>query len=116
MSRIAVLVYAMTVAETLLYSALGPLLPSFEEQFGLSKAQVGLLVAAYPMGMIVAAVPVGLLASRAGAKRSSISGLLMLAATSVAFGLVDKYCALLATLFMQARQVRFAGRGACLAR
>jgi MFS family permease len=91
----------MSAAETLLYSALAPLLPTFEEQFGLSKAQAGLLVAAAPMGMIFAALPIGLLGARVGVKRSSVSGLVMLAATSVSFGLVNSYGALLATLILQ---------------
>ena len=85
MRRLLVLVCAMAVVETLLYSALAPLLPVFKAELGLSKAQAGLLVAMYAVGEGVAAVPVALLASRVGVKRSALAGLVMLAATSVAF-------------------------------
>ena len=101
MRRLLVLVCAMAVVETLLYSALAPLLPVFKAELGLSKAQAGLLVAMYAVGEAVAAVPVALLASRVGVKRSALAGLLMLAATSIAFGLVDNYGGLLVTRFLQ---------------
>jgi MFS family permease len=91
----------MAVVETLLYSALAPLLPTFKQVLGLSKAQAGLLVAMYAIGLSVAAVPLGLLASRVGVKRAALGGLVMLAATSVAFGLVDTYGELLVTRFLQ---------------
>ncbi|MGZ4400235.1 MAG: MFS transporter [Gaiellaceae bacterium] len=101
MRRLALVVSAMAVVETLLYSALAPLLPAFKEELGLSKAQSGLLVAMYAIGLCVAAVPGGLLASRVGVKPSALFGLVMLAATSVAFGLIDSYGGLLATRFLQ---------------
>jgi MFS family permease len=91
----------MAVVETVFYSALAPLLPSLEEQLGLSKGQVGLLVAMYALGLCAAAVPVGLLASGAGVKKSAVTGLLALAATSIAFGLVDSYWQLLVTRLLQ---------------
>ena len=91
----------MAIVETLLYSALAPLLPAFKEGFGLSKAQSGLLVAMYAIGLGVASVPGGVLASRVGVKSSALAGLVALAATSVAFGLIDDYAGLLATRFLQ---------------
>ena len=101
MRRLLVLVCAMAMVETLLYSALAPLLPVFKAQLGFSKGQAGLLVAMYAVGEGLAALPVGLLASRVGVKRSALTGLVMLAATSVAFGLVDNYGELLVTRFLQ---------------
>jgi predicted MFS family arabinose efflux permease len=99
--RLVVLVCAMAAVETVFYSALAPLLPALRGQFGLSKGQVGLLVAMYAVGLCAAAVPVGLLASGAGVKRSALAGLLGLAATSVAFGLVDSYWQLLVARLLQ---------------
>ena len=101
MRRLVVLVCAMAVVETVFYSALAPLLPTLKEHMGLSKAQVGLLVAMYAVGLCVAAVPVGLLASGAGVKRSALAGLVGLAATSVAFGLADRFWELLVTRLLQ---------------
>jgi MFS family permease len=91
----------MAVAETVLFSALAPLLPSFEEELGLSKAQAGLLVAMFPIGLGVAGLPVGLLASRVSVKGFALAGLVMLSAAGVAFGLADNYVELLATRFLQ---------------
>jgi MFS family permease len=99
--RLAVLVSAMAIAETLLFSALAPLLPSFNTELGLSKAQVGLLVAMFPIGLGVAGLPIGLLASRVGVKQFAIVGLVMLAAAGVAFALADTYGELLTTRFLQ---------------
>ena len=101
MRRLALVVSAMAVVETLLYSALAPLLPAFKEELGLSQAQSGLLVAMYAIGLGVAAIPGGILAARVGVKPAALAGLVMLAATSVAFGLIDNYGGLLATRFLQ---------------
>ena len=55
----------------------------------------------YAVGLCAAAVPVGMFASAAGVKRSALAGLLGLASTSVAFGLVDSYWELLVTRLLQ---------------
>jgi predicted MFS family arabinose efflux permease len=101
MRRLAVFVSAIAVAETVIYSSLAPMLPSFEERWALSKAQVGLLVALFPVGMIIAALPVGLVATRLGVRRSIAMGLVGLAATSLAFALSESYGVLLVIRFLQ---------------
>lgn len=101
MRRLALVMSAMAVLETLLYSALAPVLPAFKQELGLSKGQAGLLVAMYAIGLGVAAVPGGVLAARVGVKPSALFGLVTLAATSVAFGVTDDYGGLLATRFLQ---------------
>ena len=99
--RLLVVICATAVVESVFWSALMPLLPTFKAQFGLSKAQVGVLVAMYAVGQCAATIPVGLLATGAGTKRSALAGLMVLAAASVAFGLVDSYRDLLVTRFFQ---------------
>jgi DHA1 family solute carrier family 18 vesicular amine transporter 1/2 len=101
MRRLVVVACAMAVVETGFYSALTPLLPTFRGQLGLSKVQVGLLVAMYALGLCVASVPVGLVASAVGVKRAAQTGLLGLAATSVAFGIATSYWELLVTRVLQ---------------
>lgn len=101
MRRLAVLISAIAVVQTIFFSALAPLLPSFEEDLGLSKAQAGVLVGLFPIGLSLAALPVGVLAARVGVKRFSLAGLLLIAFASAAFGLVDSYEALLATRLLQ---------------
>lgn len=101
MRRLVVLVCAIAVVETGFYTALTPLLPTFRDQLGLSKAQVGLLVAMYAVGLSVTAIPVGLFASAFGVKRAALAGLLGLAAASVAFGFASSYWELLSLRVVQ---------------
>ena len=91
----------MAVVETAFYTALVPLLPTFSDGLGLSKAQVGVLVAMYAVGSCVAALPMGVLASGVGVKRAALAGLLGLAVASVAFGIAPSYWELLTTRFVQ---------------
>jgi MFS family permease len=86
MRRLLLLVCAITLADTVLYAALVPLLPHYADEFGLSKGGAGLLVGAYAAGALVGAVPAGVAATRFGPRRAVIAGLLVVAAASVAFG------------------------------
>ena len=101
MRSLLILATAMACFETLFYSALAPLLPSFRIDFGLSKAQVGVLVAAYAIGLSVAALPVGLIAARVGVKESALGGLTLLAVSSVSFGFAHDYAVLLGIRLVQ---------------
>ena len=83
--RLLLLVSAITLADTMLYAALVPLLPHYAEEFGLGKAGSGLLVAAYAAGALVGALPAGLAAARFGPKRAVIAGLASMAVASVGF-------------------------------
>jgi MFS family permease len=87
MRRTLVLVSAIVCFETVFFTVLAPLLPRFAQRFDLSVAQAGLLTSAYAAGALVAAVPSGLLVTRIGVKATALSGLALLSAASVAFGL-----------------------------
>lgn len=101
LGRLALLASAMGIAETLLFSALAPLLPSYETELGLSKPEVGLLVAMFPIGLGVAGVPLGLFGSRLSVKQFAIAGLTLLAAAGIAFSLAGGFGELLVTRFLQ---------------
>lgn len=85
MRRLLILVSAVVFADTMLFSAIVPLLPVFSEDYGLSKLQAGLLVGAYGAGAMVGGIPAGMLANRIGPKRTVVIGLTALALASVAF-------------------------------
>jgi predicted MFS family arabinose efflux permease len=85
--RTLILVCAIVCYETMFFTVLAPLLPRFEERFGLSVAGSGVLTAAYAAGALVGAVPSGLLVTRIGIKATVLSGLVLLATASMAFGL-----------------------------
>jgi MFS family permease len=86
MRRLLLLVCSITLADTMLYAALVPLLPHYAEEFDLSKGQAGLLVGAYAAGAFLGAIPGGLAAARFGPRRAVVAGLLVMAVASVAFG------------------------------
>jgi len=83
--RLLILVSAVVFADTMLFSSIIPLLPTFADDYGLSKLQAGLLVAAYGAGAMIGGIPAGLLATRIGPKRTVVLGLVVLAVASVAF-------------------------------
>jgi MFS family permease len=89
------------LVDTIFYAALTPLVPLFEEEFGLSKSAVGILSGAYGAGVLVGSVPGGYLASRSGVRNTALVGLTLMSVTSVMFALVDTTWLLVA--------VRFAG-------
>ena len=110
MRRLVIFLAASAAVQGVLFSALAPLLPSVEREFGLSKAQAGLLVGMFAIGQGVAALPVALLAARVSVKRFVLAGLTMLALATAAFGLSDSFAELLLTRFLQG-----ACAGLCLA-
>jgi MFS family permease len=99
--RLLALSCAIVLVDTIFYAALTPLVPLFEEKFGLSKSAVGILSGAYGAGVLVGSVPGGYLASRSGVRITAFVGLILMSVTSVMFALVDTTWLLVA--------VRFAG-------
>ena len=88
MRGLTVFVSGVVLMETVLFTALSPLLPGYVRVLGLSKFEAGLLVGSYAAGALAGAVPSGLLASRRGAKPTMLLGLVLLAGSSVVFGFV----------------------------
>jgi MFS family permease len=84
--RLLFLVCLVVFVETMLYSALVPLLPGYTHEFGLSKAAAGLLVGAYAAGAVLGALPGGIAAARYGPRRALLAGLTVVGLASLAFG------------------------------
>jgi MFS family permease len=84
--RLLPLVCVVVFVETMLYSALVPLLPGYTHEFGLSKSAAGLLVGAYAAGAVLGALPGGIAAARYGPRRALLMGLLLMGVSSLAFG------------------------------
>ena len=94
MRRLLALVSAIIFVDALLFSALTPLVPTYAEEFDLSKTGAGLLVGAYGAGALFGGIPGGLAAARFGPKRAVVGGLLLLSVASFAFALADSALAL----------------------
>lgn len=101
MRRLLVLASTMVFFDVAFYAAIAPLLPDYVAEFGLSKAQAGILAAAYACGTLLASLPAGLVATRAGPRRTVIGGLLLLGVSSLVFGLANEIVLLDAARFAQ---------------
>ena len=101
MRRLLILASTMVFFDVAFYAAIAPLLPDYAAQFGLSKAEVGILAAAYAGGTLIASLPAGLVATRVGPRRTVIAGLLLLGCSSVAFGFGKEIVLLDAARFAQ---------------
>jgi MFS family permease len=86
MRRLLVLASAMVFLDLTFFTAIAPLLPTYQHDLGLSTAQAGILSAAYAAGALVASLPAGYVASHFGPRRTVICGLLALGLASVLFG------------------------------
>ena len=101
MRRLLVLACAIVFVDTVFYAAITPLLPHFEDEFGLSKSAAGVLAAAYPAGTFVGALPGGYLAAQAGVRATVLLGLALMVVSSLAFAFADSIVVLDAARFVQ---------------
>jgi predicted MFS family arabinose efflux permease len=99
--RLLVLACAIVFVDTTFYAAITPLLPHFEDEFGLSKSASGVLAAAYAAGTFAGAIPGGYLAARAGVRATVLLGLALLVVSSVAFAFAGSIAMLDAARFVQ---------------
>ena len=90
MRRLLILASTMVLFDITFYSAIAPLLPDYVDQLGLSKAEAGILSAAYAAGTLIASLPAGWLATRIGPRRTTIAGLGLLALSSLVFGFAEQ--------------------------
>ncbi len=101
MRRLAALVGAVVLVDTMFYAALTPLLPEYADELGLSKTGAGLLAGAYPIGLLVTGVPAGLAASWLGVKRTLVIGLAGMVVTTALFGFAHSVWLLDTARFLQ---------------
>ena len=101
MRRLLILASTMVFFDVAFYAAIAPLLPDYVAEFGLSKAQAGILAASYAAGTLLASLPAGLVATWAGPRRTVIGGLLLLGCSSLIFGLAHEIVLLDAARFAQ---------------
>jgi MFS family permease len=112
MRRLLILASTMVFFDVAFYAAIAPLLPDYVADFGLSKAQAGILAAAYAAGTLLASLPAGLVATWAGPRRTVIGGLLLLGSSSLVFGLAGEIALLDAARFAQGVSGAFIWSGA----
>jgi MFS family permease len=86
MRRLLILASTVVFFDVAFYAAIAPLLPDYVAQFGLNKAEAGILASAYAAGTLIASLPAGFVATWIGPRRTVIAGLLLLGGSSVVFG------------------------------
>ena len=99
MRRLLLLVCALVGVDTILYTALTPLLPHFAHDLHLSKAGAGVLVAAYAAGALVGGLPGGAAAAKLGARRAVLVGLTLMGLASLGFAFAHGFWPLAAARF-----------------
>jgi MFS family permease len=109
--RLLTLVSAIVLLESMFFAVLAPLLPYYEDEFGLSTSALGALSAVYALGGFAGALPSGLFAVRVGVRATVLAGLALIVVTSVAFGLADSAWVLYAARFGQGVGSAFAWTG-----
>lgn len=101
MRRLLLLASAMIFFDVAFFAAIAPLLPTYVNELGLTKAEAGVLSAAYAAGTLLGSLPAGFIASRVGPRKTVIHGLLLLGCASLVFGFADQIALLDGARFVQ---------------
>jgi MFS family permease len=112
MRRLLLLVAVLVFVDTMLYTALTPLLPHFTHEFGLSKPVAGTLVAAYAAGALIGGLPGGFAAVRIGPRRAVLVGLALMGVSSIGFAVAEGFATLVTARLFQGLGSAFTWSGA----
>lgn len=101
MRRLLALVSAVVFVETAFYSVITPLLPELSAEFGLSKAQAGVLAACYGAGTLAGSIPGGWMVARVGVRATLQAGLGLMVVSSLVFAFAGSVLVLDAARLLQ---------------
>jgi MFS family permease len=99
--RLLILVAAIVLVDTMVYAATAPLLPYYSHHYHLTKSAAGILAATYAAGTLIASLPAGWLAVRVGVRATIVTGLSLMIASSIGFGLAHTIWLLDTVRFIQ---------------
>jgi MFS family permease len=99
--RLALLVGAIVLVDTMFYAAITPLLPQLADELHLDKNGAGALAGSYAAGTLVGSLPGGWLSARVGVKATVLVGLLLMAASGLVFAFGTSIVLLDAARFVQ---------------
>jgi predicted MFS family arabinose efflux permease len=101
LKSLVALVSAIVLCDTIFYSAITPLLPTYADELDISKTGAGILEATYAAGTLLGAIPAGMLAARVGVRATVLLGLALLGISSFVFGVADSILVLDLARFLQ---------------
>jgi predicted MFS family arabinose efflux permease len=96
-----VVIFAITLISVMGVSSIAPIIPMVQEQLGVMREQVGLLITAFTVPGVVLTPLLGIAADRWGRKRVLIPSLLLFAVAGSACALAPSFSVLLALRFAQ---------------
>jgi predicted MFS family arabinose efflux permease len=99
--RLALLVGAIVLVDTMFYAAITPLLPRLADELDLGKNGAGVLAGAYAAGTLIGSLPGGWLAARVGVKATILVGIALMSASGLAFAFGNTIALLDAARFVQ---------------
>jgi MFS family permease len=99
--RLVLVISAVVFVDTMFYAVIAPLLPGLAHELRMSKLSAGLLTASYPLGTLLGSLPGGLLSVRAGPRFAVCTGLALLGASTIAFGLLHSAASLDVARFVE---------------
>ncbi len=92
---------AAIFADSLLYSAVVPVLPAYAKQHGASSMAIGVLFASYAVALLATTPVVGLLSDRIGHRAPVVGGMVGITLATLAYSMADSYPSLLAARTLQ---------------
>ena len=101
MRRLALLVGAIVLVDTMFYAAITPLLPRLADELDLGKNGAGVLAGAYAAGVLVGSLPGGWLAARVGVKTTILVGIALMSVSGLAFAFGSAIALLDGARFLQ---------------
>jgi len=99
--RLALLVGAIVLVDTMFYAAITPLLPRLADELHLGKNGAGVMAGAYAAGVLVGSLPGGWMAARVGVKATILVGIALMSASGLAFAFGNSIALLDGARFLQ---------------
>jgi MFS family permease len=99
--RLALLVGAIVLVDTMFYAAITPLLPRLADELDLGKNGAGVLAGAYAAGVLIGSLPGGWLAARVGVKATILVGIALMSVSGLAFAFGSSIALLDGARFLQ---------------
>jgi MFS family permease len=90
-----------TFTDLVAYSVAVPVLPDYAARFNAGPTLIGLLFASFGVSLLVLSMPMGAISDRIGRKRPMISGLALLAGSTIAFAYAESLPMLFGARLMQ---------------